>query len=315
MNLASFDLNLLKVLDALLHEGSTVRAGARIGLSQPAVSAALARLRHALDDPLFVRHGQGLTPTKFARDLELPLRAILDGAESLLAGPGAFEPAQATNSFRLSGSDFFSEMLMPDLAAFLGQAAPGVRVQQVDLVPDNYLDTIPRYDVDLALVPDKTFPSWADHEALFRSKFVVIARKDHPRLLRAGVSPGSTIPLDLFCELGHVLFSAEGKLRVMGDAALAKIGRERRVVMTMPVFSGVWRAVAGSDLIALLPEQLAHKVAEAQGLEIFAPPMPVPAATISMVWHRRHSADPFHLWMRGVIAEFLSKLDRVSDPA
>ncbi len=116
MNMAKFDLNLLRVLDALLHEGSTVRAGARIGLSQPAVSAALGRLRHALGDELFLRHGQGLEPTDYARSLEIPLRKALDGLEALLSGPDNFDPATATLTFKLSGSDFFAEMLMPVLA-------------------------------------------------------------------------------------------------------------------------------------------------------------------------------------------------------
>lgn len=309
MNLLTFDLNLLKVLDALLRDGSTVKAAARIGLSQPAVSAALSRLRAALGDPLFVRHGQGLVPTDFARSLEVPVRAILDRTDALLSGPGRFDPAKAGGTFRLSGSDYFSEMLMPELANRLGREAPDVCVQQVDLIPDNYLESIPRYDVDLALVPDLEFPSWAGHRVAFRAPFVVVARTGHPRLARAGIAPGAVIPLDLFCDLGHVLFSPEGRQQAMGDAALAKVGRSRRVVMTMPVFSGVIRAVADSELVSLLPVQLARRMAGRVGLDVFAPPMPVPTATISMVWHLRHDTNPFHVWMRGLIAQILAKDD------
>ena len=308
-NLASFDLNLLRVLDALLSENSTVRAGERVGLSQPAVSAALGRLRAALNDELFFRRGQGLEPTQYARSLQVPLREVLNGIEALIREPGAFAPETSTASFRISGSDFFAEMLMPHLAERLQQLAPGMRVHLVDLVPDSYVDTLDRYEVDLALIPRTELPDWIEAEPVFRSGFLVIARKGHPRLRRAGLAPGDIVPIDLFCDLGHVLFSPEGNSSAMGDAALAEVGRERRVVMTMPVFSGVYRAVAGSDLVALLPSALAHHVASAVGLEIYRPPMPVPTAHINLIWHRRYSASPAHRWLRAQIVKILAPLD------
>jgi DNA-binding transcriptional LysR family regulator len=100
MNLTAFDLNLLRVLDALLREGSTVKAGRRIGLSQPAVSASLSRLRSALNDELFLRRGQGLEPTDYAKSLELPLREMLDGLELMFEKPRIFDPLTASASFR-----------------------------------------------------------------------------------------------------------------------------------------------------------------------------------------------------------------------
>ena len=311
-NLSSFDLNLLRVLDALLHEHSTVRAGERIGLSQPAVSAALARLRIALNDDLFFRRGQGLEPTHFALSLEIPLRETMERIESLIRGPSAFDPATSNEAFRISGSDFFAELLMPRLADRLQALAPSMRVHLVDLVPDSYVDTLERYDVDLALIPLTDLPDWVDSEPVFRSGFSVIARKRHPRLKRAGLTPGDVVPIDLFCDLGHVLFSPEGNSKAMGDAALAKVGRERSVIMTMPSFSGVYRAVAGSYLIALLPSALARHVATDAGLEIYRAPMPVPTAQIAMIWHKRYSSNPGHLWFRQQILELLAPLDEES---
>ncbi|MBW3098525.1 LysR family transcriptional regulator [Pseudohoeflea coraliihabitans] len=312
MNFRGFDLNLLRVLDALLMEGSTVRAGERLGLSQPAVSAALARLRAALGDELFLRRGQGLEPTEYARSLEMPLRDALAQLQVLLAGPEPFDPARSQARFRISGSDFFAEMLMPRLAERLAAAAPGMKVHLVDLVPDSYVDTLERYEVDLALVPEVALPDWAEGQKAFTSSFSVIARKGHPGLKAAGLAPGDEVPLDLFCDLGHVLFSPEGKPKAMGDAALKAVGRERRVVMTMPVFSGVYRAVAGSDLIALLPSQLARHVADAAGLDVFIPPMPMQPVAVCMIWHRRYSASPAHLWLRGQIAALLADLDEAT---
>ena len=306
MNIAAFDLNLLKVLDALLREGSTVRAGERIGLSQPAVSAALGRLRHALGDELFVRRGQGLEPTDHARSLAVPVREVLDAVEGVLAGP-SFDPASSDAVFRISGSDFFAEMLMPPLAERLSREAPGMRVHLVDLVPDSYVDTLDRYEVDLALIPAMETPDWVDRCGVFWSGFSAVARRGHPRL--EGIATGAEIPIDLFCDLGHVLFSPEGKARAMGDAALARVGRARRVAMTLPVFSGVWRAVAGSDLIALMPTQLCHRVAGKAGLTVYAPPMPVDLVLIEMVWPRRATSSPAHRWLREVVADVLCPLN------
>lgn len=115
-NLNSFDMNLLRVLDALLETSSTTDAGRRVGLSQPAVSAALARLRDALGDPLFVRQGRRLIATDFARTLRDPLRRLLEDTEQLLTGNAAFDPTTSKDTFRLSGSDFYATLLMPALA-------------------------------------------------------------------------------------------------------------------------------------------------------------------------------------------------------
>lgn len=314
INLLTFDLNLLKVLDALLETGSLTETGKRIGLTQPAVSAALGRLRHALGDPLMIRHGRRMVPTDFAADLRDPLRAQMVALERILSGPGAFDPARARARFRLSGSDFFAELLMPQLADHVARLAPGITVQLVDLVADRYIDTLDRYQVDIALIPETPFPDWVDYRRMFLSPFVAIARADHPRLRRAGLAPGDTIPLDLFCDLGHVLFSPEGKTQAMGDAALARVGRKRKVVMTMPVFSGIYNSVAESDLVALMPVQLARRMAPKVGIAIYDPPMPIEPAPICMAWHKRSTENPTHQWMRDQIMALMTPLGEDATP-
>lgn len=261
-NLAAFDLNLLRVVDALLQEGSTVRAGERVGLSQPAVSAALKRPRQSLGDDLFVRQGQRLEPTAFAQSLAIPLREMLDGLEVLLSGPGQFDPTTVRARFRLSGSDFFAEMLMPQLADHLSKHAPGITVHLVDLVPDNYVDTLETYTVDLALIPQTDIPNWMGWQPLFTSHFAAIIRRGHPELPRLGLSSGDMLPMDSFCTLHHVAFSVEGGTTLMGDAALARVGRRRRIAMTLPSFYSVHSAVAGSDHIALVPQQMANRLCD-----------------------------------------------------
>lgn len=309
MNILRFDLNLLRVLNALLREQSTVRAGQRLRLSQPAVSASLKRLREALDDPLFVRQGQRLVPTEYAKSLEVPLQRHLDELFELLMGPKAFDPLDATLSFKVAGTDFFAEMLMPPLAALLNRVAPNVMVQLVEMVPDKQIMMLENHEIDLVLIPKKTIPDWMDCALVFHSRFVVIARLGHPRLERAGLKPGDTIPIDLFCDLGHVVFSPEGKLKAMGDTALMRIGRERRVVMTLPVFGGICNTVADSDLVALLPEPLALKMAGRLGLGIYCAPISIDPAQICMMWHKRNAGHPAHRWLRDMVMQVLSPLD------
>ena len=309
MNLSTFDLNLLRVLDALLREPSTVKAAQRVRRSQPAVSAALRRLRHALNDPLFVRQGQRLVPTDYAKSLEVPLRQILEELTELLSGSGVFHPAVARQRFKIAGSDFFAEMLMPSVASLLGREAPGIQIQLVGLQPDNLIATLETCEVDMALIPAGEWPGWVASVPVFQSRFVVIAREDHPVLRQAGLRQDETIPIDLFCELGHAVFSPAGKLKAMGDAALARMGRERRVVITLATFGGICQAVSESDLVALLPEQLARKLAPSLGLVVYAAPMRIDAAQICMAWHKRDTANPAHRWLRTVIAQMLSKLD------
>jgi DNA-binding transcriptional LysR family regulator len=314
MNLSAFDMNLLRVLDALLETGSTVKAGERIGLSQPAVSAALGRLRGHLGDPLFIRRGQRLEPTDFARNLAVPLREALDGLSALLAGPEVFEPATVTMTFRISGSDFFAELLMPVLAERLGREAPGIRLQLLDLGPENMIERVERDQAEVALMPDVPLPDWVETLPLFTSGFAMIARAGHPRLSRAGVAPGGVVPLDLFCDLAHVLMSPEGRLRSFTDGALETLGRARHVSMTLPTFAGVARVVEASDQVAVIPRQLARHFARLPTFATFGTPIEIPAARIVMAWNRRSTAAPPHRWMRDRIAETLAPLNAGEEP-
>ncbi len=309
MNFAIFDLNLLRTLDALLTEGSTVGAAKRLGLSQSAVSGALSRLRHALNDPLFVRHGNRLVATDYAAGLIGPVRQELERLEAMLSPPTQFDPQTASGTFRITASDFFAELLMPRLADRLHKKAPGIRAQLVDLVAQDYVSSLERRNADLALIPDMTLPDWVSREPLFPSPFHVISRRDNPGVV--GLAPGQMMPLDAFCALRHVLFSPEGNTASLGDVALAKVGRKRQVAMTVPVFSGVCRAVRESDLIALVPAQLAADVAETFDLCIFQPPMPIDPPLIVGIWHKRSETTPLSVWMREQVFGFMRALDQL----
>ena len=183
MNLRNFDLNLHKVLDALLRDTSTVRAGERIGLSQPAVSAALGRLRAAFGDPLLVRDGQALRPTEFALTLVAPLQRLLEDTGHLLARP-AFDPATATDVFRISAADFFTEMMLPDLMSRLRRDAPGVTLRSTDSISMKTNDDTREGRLDLMILPVQAVAPWLESEPLFRSDYRIVARRNHPVLTR-----------------------------------------------------------------------------------------------------------------------------------
>lgn len=257
------------MLDAIFREGSTVKAAERLCLSQSAVSGSLSRLRHALGDPLFVRQGNRLVATDHAAGLKEPVRQELERIEGFLSPPAAFDPQTAEGTFRIAASDFFAELLMPQLGDLLNRRAPGIRAQLVDLVPKDYVASLERRNADIALIPDTPLPDWVGRAALFHSPFQVIARRENPGV--TGLQPGRTMPFDVFCNLHHVLFSPEGNVAAMRDAALARVGRQRRVAMTVPVFSGVCRAVRESNLIVLVPAQLAADMAETFNLQVFEP--------------------------------------------
>ena len=305
MNLSGFDLNLLKVLDALLQTGSTTGAAKEVGLSQPAVSAALKRLRHALEDPLFVRQGRLLAPTEFAQNLRIPLREVLNRTEGILSGSDQFSPETTETVFRLLGSDFYAELLMLQLAFLLTKEAPGIKVQLVDSRLDQDIEALESRGLDMALVPATMFPKWVETRDLLLSQFLVIARRGHPDLSQRGITPGDVLPLDLYCGLNHVLFSAAGKLQGQGDLALAALGRRRNVVMTLPGFTGVCNVVSQSDLLALVPEQFARRVAPKLGLGIYQPPFFVEPVQGVLAWHTRLSTAPAHRWLRDRIAVLL----------
>ena len=312
MNFATLDLNLLRVLDALFREGSTVKAADRLAMSQSAVSGALSRLRHSLDDPLFVRQGNRLVATDYAAAIEPGLREELVRLENLLAPPAIFDPKTAKGTFRIAASDFFAELLMPGLAGLLQKSAPNVRAQLVDLVPNDYVASLEKRNADLALIPDLPLPDWVNREPLFRSPFHVITRKGNPGT--AGLVEGSVMPYETFCALHHVLFSPEGNLAAMGDAALSRVGKQRQVAMTVPVFSGVCRAVSESDLIALVPAQLAANVANTFGLSVFLPPMDIEPALIIGIWHKRSDKTPLASWMRRQVFDLMATLDSETMP-
>jgi DNA-binding transcriptional LysR family regulator len=304
VDLAGFDLNLLRVFAALMRERSVTRAGDQIGLSQPAVSAALNRLRYLLDDHLFVRRGNIMVPTPRAEDLAVPVQDALSSLEAALRGRRDFDPATALRTYTLLGSDYFSMLLMPKLAEWAVANAPGIRFRLLDSGWVDVGRSLQEDSVDIVLEGPLELPDWVSRQVLFQSEFAIVARANDPRL--RGVSVDEPFPLELFCELPHALRTIEGGMTAHTDAMLAEHGRARRVVIAIPHFQGVLLAAAEAGVIAAVPRTFAEAYAPPLGLALFQPPMPMPSPDIQMYWHTRHDQNPAHRWLRERVTALLS---------
>jgi DNA-binding transcriptional LysR family regulator len=274
-------------------------------MSQPAVSAALNRLRYVLDDQLFVRRGNDMVPTPRAEELIGPIQDALERVQDALQVRRAFDPAAARRVCTILGPDFFSMLLMPVLAEHCAARAPGIRLRLLDSGRGDRERMLQDDAADVLLEGPLDLPEWVSRQTLFQSRFTIVARQDHPRLRDAGVKPGDVIPLDLFCELPHALRTVDGGMTGQTDAALEVLGRARRVALVVPHFHAVLMAVARGELIAAIPRRFAEVFAPALGVGLYASPVELPLQDIQMYWHSRHDRDPAHAWLRTQITEVL----------
>lgn len=303
MNFAALDLNLLRVFDAMTIELNTTRAGERVGLSQPAVSSALGRLRHIVGDELFVREGNRMVPTPRALALGEPIREALRQMEKALSAVARFDPATATQTFRISGSDFFSNVLMPRLAAAVMPQAPDVTLQMLDHPVGEAFRLLAEGAIDMGLDAEFAIPDWVASRVLFRSFIAVVAPKNHPLLV--GVRRGDRIPAEIYCAIPQVLMSMDGGRSGTIDPVLAKRGLRRRVAMTVPHFQAVGLAVAEAGLIGNLPIHFARRVARLFDLDLYMPPHDPPVTDVMLFWHRREDGNAANAWLREHIARVL----------
>ncbi len=293
MDFGRLDLNLLLTLDALLAEASVTRAAKRLHLSQPAVSAQLARLREALGDPLLLPAPRGMRPTQRAEGLRAPLRDALESLARAIAPPAPFVPAAAHRTWRIAASDYSGATVVAPVLPGLRADAPGTRLAILQIAPPRLAAQAESGEIDLAFHTTENAPDTLRRRALFTEHYVLAARTGHPRLKRRPT-------LAQFCALEHLVVSPEGGGFVgVTDAVLAGLGIERRVAVSAPSFLLVETLLASSDLVAMLPARLAHGRA---ALKTFKPPVEVPGYEMSMLWHERVHRDPAHQWLRGRFA-------------
>ena len=309
MNLAAVDLNLLVVFDALLRERNVTRAAVTLGLSQPAVSNALARLRDQLDDRLFIRGARAMLPTPRALEIAPDIDAALARLRAVLGRPGfVAEASRAT--FRIAAGDDTELGLVPPLLERLDALAPGIttrwnRLAGLFVVPAAELQS-GALDFAVGAFPR---PTPADsglyfHE-LYDARFVCIARAGHPGI-------GRTLGLARFCELKHAATFYPGGGPGFLDRLLAERGRRRDVQVSLPSWLSVPFVVADSDLIATIPQSIAGRLAPRLELRRFKCPVPMPPMRMSLVWHARTHESRAHTWFRRALIEAAAKARRAT---
>jgi DNA-binding transcriptional LysR family regulator len=290
MEIKRGDLPLLVALDALLLEQSVTRAATRLGVTQSALSQQLKRLREMFGDELLVPGRQGMSPTPFALDMQEPLRVALQQLEEVVSERQAFDPATTGATFALAGTDYGQLVLSEEIWRRVHNRAPYCRLGWEHLNPKLIVDQLEAGSVDLLITADKGVSESLKAMTLLEEHFVFIQRKGHQR--------GEHAPtLDEFCDLDQAFMSVEGGT-YSGDAddELRKLGRRRRVVMSLPSFVQTALTVMNTDLVAVVPAMLAYRFATR--LERYELPFELPHFRLLMAWHQRQQRNPAHMWIR-----------------
>jgi DNA-binding transcriptional LysR family regulator len=304
MSFRTFDLNLLRIFDAIMTEQNLTRAAERLATTQPAVSNALKRLRETLDDELLVRTAHGMKPTARAEELWPAVRSALSSLEAAIA-PENFDVSETQATFRLAMADSTASLLLPRLLRAIKKEAPGLDIRMLPLTTRDPRAMLLQSDIDMAignfpgvvsqLSGGQTSVSAIRHQRLYSSESVCIMRKDHPL---AAVE----LTVDNYCAAHHALVSFSGRAHGPADEALAAMGRQRRIALTVNQFYTVGRVVAGTDLISVVPRHLVASTGVIESLVARELPFALPVVHVDMLWHERDTRNPSHKWIRGQFA-------------
>ncbi len=313
MDLRRVDLNLLVVLGAVLAERNLTRAGQRLSLSQPAMSAALARLRRLLGDPLLVRNGRNFVLTPYAETLAGPVDDILASIERTLAERPSFDPATDARTFTLAASDYATVVLLRPLLAHVQAHAPRIRLH-IQAMTSGFALQLGREEIDLLVIPREatggspvaSYPC----QPLFTDRFVIAAAAGHPQIKQAvTASQLATLPYVAY-RAGNLPSLPDRKLRTLGIIPAVEVSTESWAIHP-------W-LLKDTRLISVLPERLARMAAKAAGIRIHQPPLPLDPITEAMYWHPRRTNDPAHAWLRSQLAKLAASLPthrKVRNPA
>lgn len=303
MDFHGIDLNLLVAFNALMNERNVTRAAIQTGVSQPAMSAALSRLRILLGDPLFQRSNAGLIPTPRARDLASPIAAALQQIEQAMITQPGFKPETAQVAFKLGLQDYPTVVLLPTLMQALEQTCPGVSLNVVSFNDRNAaVDLLDAGAIDVAIgVPPTNRDARILTRPLLRDEFVTIVSSEH----RAAREP---MDLQTYLDLQHVLVSPEGELHGLVDQILAQQGKQRRLVLTVPNIFAVPAVIARTHMAATILKRVALHSQTSHQLMLFSPPLALPEIEFDLIWHRRSGNSPAQVWFRELIAKHATTL-------
>ncbi|MDX2201775.1 MAG: LysR family transcriptional regulator [Hyphomicrobiaceae bacterium] len=293
MNLRAIDLNLLVALEALLAEAHVTRASARLGLSQPATSNALNRLRQLFGDELLVRTATGMRPTPRALELAEPVRQILRQVDRMLASDAGFNPATAERTFTVRMSDILSSLLLPEILSRF-RALPGLRLNVLHLPPAETVDALERDEIDVAVSMGLSHSSAICSQTLLQDRMVCILRRTHPAARKKAFT------LADFIAHGHLKVSMSPTDLRFVDDVLSQMGHTRNVVVNVPHWLVVPDVLKRTDLLAVMPRQLAATIVDGDLKTLELPFRSAPFAWM-MYWHRRNDQSKAIQWLRAHI--------------
>lgn len=295
MNIKDIDLNLLIVFDSVMRERNITLAARRLGLSQPALSNALSRLRRTLGDPLFVRTGHGMEPTPYAERLAGPIRNACNLIDDALCVGTAFEPAKSNRIFTFYMTDIGEIVLLPPILRYLQKEAPQVAIKVVRIPQFGVHEAMATGEVDLAVGLFPTLQTGFFEQVLYRDNFVCIARRDHPMI-------SNSLTQKQFSEVPHVLVASTGTGHdVVIENVMAAQQVKRSIALTVPDFVVLPTIVGQTDLIVTIPARAARSFSN-PSIKSLKPPIKFPDIEIKQHWHERFHHDPANKWMRSVIA-------------
>ena len=300
MKLNDLDLNLLVVFQQLVVERRVNAVAQSLGITQPAVSNALRRLRRHLGDELFLRTSTGMEPTPFAARLVGPVAEALGTLQSALNQRTAFDPATSSRTFAIAMTDIGEIYFVPPLMERLARTAPNVCVSTVRNRTSGLKDEMEagRVDLALGLLPD--LKAGYFQRRLFRHRYVCMFRKGHPLDRRQ-------MTLKDFSAADHVVVVAAGTGHGRVDAMLDDAGLRPRVRLRVPHFVAIGHILRETDMIATVPERFAQRCVEPFGLRYVAHPAKLPEIAINVFWHARAHREPGNQWLRGVVSELFSE--------
>jgi DNA-binding transcriptional LysR family regulator len=300
VNVGDIDLNLLRAFDAVLREKRVTAAAARLGLTQPAVSNALARLRRLFDDPLFMRTPRGMEPTAFAQALAAPVHEALGLIESALAHRAGFEPGSSARSFRFHMSDIGEIFFLPPLVERVRREAPNVRIEAQSVPLDEIPAALATGELDLAMGFLPELPAPVRSRRLFRDPYVCMLRVDHPRI-------GRTLTRRQFVGESHALVSSMGSGHRVIEETLEKNGIARRIALRVPHFTVLPMVLERTDLLLTIPVRIARVLEKEGRLRSLRLPVAIPPAEIGLHWHERFERDPGNRWLRARMLELFAE--------
>ena len=301
MDFRSLDLNLLRIFDTLMAEGSLTRAGEVLAITQPAASHALRRLNAWFGEPLFKRSATGMTPTARAQALWPQVRTALAQLEQALA-PSRFDPQQDRLQFRLAMADAAAAVIAPALVAALEAERSSIDIRLAPLATrdvhqillDGRTDAAVGHFPDVLNLVDGGDRARLAHLPLHQSGYVCVMREGHPL---AGVE----LTLDRYCAAHHLIVSQTGRSRSAVDEVLAAAGRTRRVVLSANQYQTAGRVLVASDLLLVMPASLLGAAGQRERLITRPPPFSLPPLAVEMVWLARREAEPAHRWLRELV--------------